>query len=472
MHKFLLALFTGVVPQPAEPAPAPPPAITQTAPASAVVTAAAAVAAMTPPPAAALPPVVEQSAVARARAEVRQSRVAGGGKVSHRFEFPGGDVVEFSDRSRNGRDQAQRARVVSYGGTQSAGSEPDSTFEAAGRTFNLSPQAIAALRYVSRHEGGFDAINTWDRARFSWGFIQFAGGYGFPPALAHFREQRPELFQRLLGDYGVDSRRDEEGNPVPIYVDPKTGAIRRGADAEQAYGDDPLVIALFIRAGRVPEVKQVQVEAAIRDYAAPALEARHRLFGDVRLSDVLGSPQALAMLIDRQVHEGTIARLEWSLEHARIVNNAALPADWSRLEAQVLDLAVRDADSRAKIAELLETAGAGLGRARSAAANGQVQLAADGPSLNGARDALRQALALADYGMVTSPRRDQVRTVVLTALASSDPGRARASSPAVLAADLSAQQEELKQLTGRFRFEYAVRNRLNGIRGSDLQGPR
>src|SRR5439155_23408365 len=137
--------------------------------------------------------------------------------------FPDGTEVQFSDRAKRPRDQANRERVVSYAGTESAAQEPDSTFDAAGKAAGLSPDAIAALRFISRHEGGFDAINTWDRARFSWGFIQFAGGYGFPPALMHFKERSPELFQKLLADYGVDLVRDDAGKPVPVYIDPKSG---------------------------------------------------------------------------------------------------------------------------------------------------------------------------------------------------------------------------------------------------------
>src|SRR5690606_29377021 len=129
----------------------------------------------------------------------------------------------------------------------------------------------------------------------SWGFIQFAGGYGFPPMFAHFKKQSPELFQSLLGDYGIDVLPDEKGNLQPAYVDAGTGKVLLGNDAEQAYGGDPLTIAIFIRAGRVTEVKQRQVEAAIRNSAAPGLCATHRLYKNVKLSNVLRSPQGLAM---------------------------------------------------------------------------------------------------------------------------------------------------------------------------------
>jgi hypothetical protein len=407
-------------------------------------------------------PVSPESAAAARRA-VRHTRNG----VEHRVEFPDGSVVEFSDRSHGSRDQAKRERVVAYVGTQRASVEPDSTFEAAGRTFGLSPEAVAALRFISRHEGGFDAINTWDRARFSWGFIQFAGGYGFPPALAHFKSSSPELFRKLLGEYGVDVL-PGTGGPVPVYVDHQSGKVLRGEDAEQAYGDDPVVIALFIRAGRITEVKQRQVEAAIRDYAVPALS---ETTSGVRLSDVLRSPKGLAALIDRKVHEGNVIRLENALEHARITNNMQNPADWPRLEGLVLDLAVQDSEARANIVELVESAASGLARAAGAARGGDMAWVAGGPSLNGARGALQQALAEADYRMVVSRRRDSLRDGFATALMTTDPDRVGAMTAAGMAGELEAAAASVRELVSRMRFEYAIRNRLRGIRTSDLPGP-
>ncbi|MGV3720057.1 MAG: hypothetical protein ACO1SX_04025 [Actinomycetota bacterium] len=414
-----------------------------------------------------VPPVSLDEAV-RNRAEVRHEKNATGNGRSHRFIFPGGSAVEFTDRARRSRDQARRDWVVMHGGAERASAEPDSTFAAAGRAAGLTPQSIEALRFVSRHEGGFDAINTWDRARFSWGFIQFAGGRGFPPALAHFKATSPELFRKLLGDYGVDVLPGENGRPEPVYVEPDSGKLIRGAAAEQAYGDDPLVVALFIRAGRVPEVKQRQVEAAIRDYALPALVDT---FQDVRVSDILRSQQGLAMLIDRKVHEGNVRRLEASLEHASIISNRRNPEDWPALEGLVLDLAVRDADARSNIVELANAAAAMLDRASSGAQNGQMAFVPNGPSLTAARAALEKAVYEADYRMVVSNRRDEMHHGFASALAACTPDQMRAVDAGTAAAVLSRSAANVRELVSGLRFEYAIRNRLRDIRGSQLPGP-
>lgn len=409
-------------------------------------------------------PLPELEAVRAARSEIRHEHEGDG----YRFVFPGGSVVEFSDRPIRDRDQAKRERVVQYFGTERASDEPDSTFEAAGKAAGISREAVTALRFISRHEGGFDAINTWDRARFSWGFIQFAGGYGFPPALAHFKTASPELFRKLLGQYGVDVQPGADGRPEPVYVDPLNGDVRRGKDAEQAYGDDPLVIALFIRAGRVPEVKQRQVEAAIRNYVVPALNASHM---NVRLADVLRSPKSLAMLIDRNVHEGNVRRLLGALEQARLVTNLAMPGDWPRLESQVLDLAVRDADARASVAELIRSAAADVDRAAEAARNGEAGWVPGGPTLAEARVTLSRAFDEIQSRMVPGDRRERLIQGLMAVATGTDPAQLRMLDDAGMADSLSGAAASLRELVSGFRWERNIHHRLRNIRTSALAGP-
>jgi hypothetical protein len=286
-------------------------------------------------------PVTPEDAENERQGVDRQDEAQENGKVLHRFFFADGSTVEFTDRPRRGGESARRSRVVYFEGTQTAGEEPPSTFEQAGKAVGLPADAVEALRFVSQHEGGFDAINTWDCARFSWGFIQFAGGRGLPRAMAYLKTRNPELFRETFAKYGVDIIRSDEGELRPIFVDPDRGKTYYGNRAEQAWGDDPLVVALFIRAGRTPEVKQLQVEAAIRDYVQPALGARYD--GTV-LSDVLRSEKGLAMLFDRKIHEGNVSRLARVLRTARAI---AAPAEsLALIESRVLSLAVSQAAAR------------------------------------------------------------------------------------------------------------------------------
>lgn len=391
---------------------------------------------------------VRDEEIRKAHAAVRrETRPKSGGVREHRFIFADGSKVVFTDRPRRGRSSARRAHVVSFIGGESASQESHETFAAAGRTFNLPPQAVEALRYVSRHEGGFDAINTWDSARFSWGFIQFAGGYGLRPALGHLKEMSPELFREMLAVYGVDVEK-KDGAYEPIFRDPKSGEVLRGKDAEQAYGDRPEIIAAFIRAGRHPEVKQRQLETAVREYAIPALAADFR---GVRVADLLKSPQALAMLIDRQVQEGNILRLQRALEHVTASGGITCPKALARLESRVLDIAVQDAAARTSVRNLLQSAGQCLDRA-----------AAGAPSLNDAHSMMVQALRQAQQGMTVGLRRDSVVAGVSSLL----PQLGSAGAD-----DLRTMSARVRDMVGGMTYEDVIWRRLHDIRRSELSAP-
>lgn len=283
------------------------------------------------------PAVTPEDASTARDAVVHEQEPSERGKILHRFHFPDGATVEFTDRPRRQGERADRSRVVYHEGAATAEAEPEATFTAAGDAMGLPPGTVAALRLVSSHEGGFDAINTWDSARFSWGFIQFAGGRGLPSLLAHMKTRSPELFATVLGNYGVDVLPDAEGAPEPVYVDPEAGKLLRGKAAEQAYGDDALVIALFIHAAGFPAVKQLQVEAAIRDYAAPALTATCE---GIPIGQILTSPMSQAMLIDRKVHEGNVGRFRRALGAVSDPMTLADPAAWPVLESRVVQRVV------------------------------------------------------------------------------------------------------------------------------------
>ena len=222
-----------------------------------------------------------------------------------------------------------------------------------------------------------------------------------------------------------------------------------------------MTIALFIRAGRLTEVKLRQVEAAIRDYAHPALTST---FENVKLADVLRSPQSLAMLIDRKVHEGNVSRLEWALEHARSLYNRHNPAEWPAMEAIILDLAVQDADARSVVAEYGEASAVALERAAAGAKNGDAAMVPAGPSLTAARDAMQKALHEVNYRMVTSYRRDELGAGLVAALTATEPARVQAMAPEEMARELQANAATLRELVTRYKFEWMIRDRLKMAR--------
>src|SRR5207245_1538855 len=106
--------------------------------------------------------------------------------------------VSFRDHVVSGVTQSEAG--VMFRGTARPSAIPIADYQAVG----LSAGEAAALKYVSTHEGNFDAINTYDRARVSVGFIQFAGGRGLPPYLALLKARQPAKFRALVQKLGLD----------------------------------------------------------------------------------------------------------------------------------------------------------------------------------------------------------------------------------------------------------------------------
>ncbi len=186
-------------------------------------------------------------------------------------------------------------------------SELDALFQACG--FSPSEQRVA--KAVSRHEGGFESINTYDTGYVSVGFIQFAsleaGKGSLSAVLLHQKRTRPEEFERDFRRYGLDV--DESGTQV--CVDPGTGAELAGPVAISRIVDDRRLIAVFQRAGRRSQafrVAQLQI-AKLRYW--PGDDPVRLLAGGQehtgKVSDVIRSEAGLATLFDRKVNRGSIA---------------------------------------------------------------------------------------------------------------------------------------------------------------------
>lgn len=213
---------------------------------------------------------------------------------SYREQFASGEDITFRDHPSS--PYTINPRGTSVGGTSDPSALPVDAFTEAGLT---APEA-RALQYVSSHEGKFDALNTYDKARVSFGFIQFAGGRGLPPMMASLKATQPEAFRRMFQTYGIDVEHTRSG-PVLTVLDPASGTVLRGEKAESAIRDSQKLSAVFIRAGRDPGVQHGQIEAAAQGYVRPTLGAQVEFSADV--IDVLSSTGAI-----EATHAGAAAR--------------------------------------------------------------------------------------------------------------------------------------------------------------------
>lgn len=172
----------------------------------------------------------------------------------------------------------------------------------------LTHKQARALQWVSTHEGKFDAINSYDRGIFSYGFIQFVGasahGGSLNKLLASMKAWAPSLFQRVFQRVGLDV----EGGVLTVLTE--TNRTLSG-DAAWSYVQRTVPLyAPFIQAGFDPTLVREQLRMANELYVVPTLNAAFVVpVNGVnvrvnRLSDVLQSEGALTAAIAICINQG------------------------------------------------------------------------------------------------------------------------------------------------------------------------
>lgn len=165
-----------------------------------------------------------------------------------------------------------------------------------------------ALQYVSTHEGKFDAINSYDKGVFSYGFIQFVGaaasGASLNRLLVSMEANAPAQFARIFQRVGIDT----ESGVVTVLND--DGYKLRGDEAWFYIQRNPRLYGAFIQAGFEPSLVREQLRMANALYVQPALN--YKLFLNVagiaiqvpRLNDILTSEAILTVVIALAVNQG------------------------------------------------------------------------------------------------------------------------------------------------------------------------
>jgi murein DD-endopeptidase MepM/ murein hydrolase activator NlpD len=172
----------------------------------------------------------------------------------------------------------------------------------------LTQKQALALQYVSTHEGKFDAINSYDRGIFSYGFIQFVGaaahGASLNNVMASMKQQAPSLFARVFQSVGIDS---ESGRTTVLD---ERGNRLRGDDAWLYIQRTVSVYGAFVQAGYEPMLVREQLRMANTLYVQPALNFRLNVnIGGIqitipRLQDILSSEAILTAVIAIGINQG------------------------------------------------------------------------------------------------------------------------------------------------------------------------
>ncbi|MFI0607100.1 MAG: DUF4157 domain-containing protein [Anaerolineae bacterium] len=145
------------------------------------------------------------------------------------------------------------------------------------KAFGISDLEARALLFVSKNEGKFNAVNTWDRAGVSFGFVQFAGGTGggtFPKMMATLKKDNAAVFESRFKKFGIDVEYVADGDTIKsetiLALDPTTSKMLRGVEAEAYIRKTPGLMPIFLTAGYDKEVQRAQVKTSVSEYVVPS----------------------------------------------------------------------------------------------------------------------------------------------------------------------------------------------------------
>ncbi|MDF2440404.1 MAG: hypothetical protein JWN98_1388 [Abditibacteriota bacterium] len=177
----------------------------------------------------------------------------------------------------------------------------------------FTPFEQHVVKAVSKLEGGFDSVNTYDTGFVSVGFIQFAtlseGAGSLGDVLRYQKRNRRTDFERDFRVFGIDV----DNQSTLVVVDPATGAEVRGPDANRAIINDKRLIAVFQRAGQKSTAfRLAQIEVTKQRYYPADHSVTFKVGGreiTARVSDVIKSEAGMATLLDRSVNTGNIRLL-------------------------------------------------------------------------------------------------------------------------------------------------------------------
>lgn len=130
---------------------------------------------------------------------------------------------------------------------------------------------IDLLHHIAKNEGSFDAVNSYDKAIFSFGFIQFTGGLAsgsmLSRVLQRFKTRDEYAFNDCFGKYGINIQNYK--SPT-FQVETSTG-IKEGDLAYMEVANNMQLTASFIASGFRRSMIRSQVEIALEEYVLKAL---------------------------------------------------------------------------------------------------------------------------------------------------------------------------------------------------------
>ncbi|MCS6968414.1 MAG: LysM peptidoglycan-binding domain-containing protein [Cytophagales bacterium] len=278
-------------------------------------------------------PVADMQAIASARNVFQVQVIPQAGFNQYRVSYPlptgGTDRATFRDHINS--PHCVYSDGIMYVGKSSPRNIPVEAYIQVG----LSMPLARALKLVSENEGNFDAINSYDRAIFSYGFIQFAGGAsgGLGAMLMILKTKQPQVFHQMFGKFGIDVQHALP-RPVITCLSPEEKRVLVGDEACLYLKSNKQLTAAFIAAGFHPSVILAQIESAVQGYVSPALNMRTDLvlsgqvFPGVQLSSLIRSEIGIAAMIDLTVNQWIVRTAHFfkqALEQVAAIEGISTP---------------------------------------------------------------------------------------------------------------------------------------------------
>ena len=256
--------------------------------------------------------------------------------------FPDGENIVYRDNINIGNARYGYYRFAQ--GVQFFGPSlknwPQDDLNALWKNSSFTPFETHVVEAVSRLEGGFGSINTYDTGWVSIGFIQFAsldeGGGSLGEMMRVYKNEYSNAYQRDFQQYGIDV--DSKG--LIVVVDLATGAELHGADANRAIINDKRLPAVWQRAGlqsrefQLAQLKAAKARFYPADRALQVLASDKTLTGKV--SDVVRSEAGMATLFDRSVNTGNFRLFNTELQKLVTQKNVKSLQEAAKYERELI----------------------------------------------------------------------------------------------------------------------------------------
>lgn len=279
--------------------------------------------------------------------------------MEHAITFEDGETYVYTDHVKLPPSYAYYRfpqGTVAYGKLLKAmpDSELDPLFVSAG--FSPSEQRIA--KAVSKLEGGFETVNTYDTGYVSIGFIQFitydTGQESLLEVMAREKADQPADYARDFRAYGIEVN----AAGTLVVVDPATGAELVGNEAVRKLVEEKRLTAVFQRAGRHSTAFRVAQIRTAKTHYWPAEDRFSVLVGGTevpfffltglvhwnvggqlatgKVSDVVKSEAGLATLFDRKVNRGSVVPFPAVLAKVMSAHGVTRFAEAARYEREII----------------------------------------------------------------------------------------------------------------------------------------